>query len=208
MDPLRSHASYSESRVCSSLSRDVSLNNCTFSSDKMTQSQDSASWESLPCLPTCFINSFTQPQGHRATKGGCPSGKFMEFSFARTRIVHRSYLRHGIIGTACIGALPWESPADNDSSIFLHSLIEIIKQMGSALAFSGTGEQFLIVLTTYLLQTVDLVICWFSENQWHILSNLFLAELKAPGETGCLPTPSLPERFLFVIESQPPPENI
>lgn len=91
---LMFHTSYSKSRVCSSLSWDVSLNNCTFCSDKMTQSQDSASWESLPHLPTCFINSFPQPQGHRAAKRGCPSGKFMEFSFARMRIVHRSYWRH------------------------------------------------------------------------------------------------------------------
>lgn len=113
-----------------------------------------------------------------------------------------------IIGTVYIWALPWERPADNDSSIFLRSLIEIIKQMGSAFAFTGSGEQFLIGLRTYLLQTMGLVICLFSENQWYILSNLFLAELKALGETGCLPTQSLPECFLFVFESQPPLENI
>lgn len=102
---------------------------------------------------------------------------------------------------------------DNDSSIFLqflHSLIEMIKQMGPAFTFSGSGKQLLKGLSTYLLETVDLVICLLLVFRKPVV----YSKRPHPGwiegsRRDWMSADPVPPRMLpFAFESQPPLENI
>lgn len=87
--------------------------------------------------------------------------------------------------------LQWENTVDNDSSVFLHELIQIIRKIDPTLAFFVVlGKNFLSQTPVVTFsKTVDLQFAYFQKKKMVVYSKQsLLAELKAIWETGCLPT--------------------